>query len=225
VGRSQHINRALRTRFKQSILAAIPEHRGENTSAENAVSRLIFYMRDDHGREPNDPSRLVRGEARASLSRSSPEMIAAAAEILADSVVAEADNPPHELWRNELAAIFTDLWPADRSRKTGKASLSLAKLALQAGQAFPEALDAVAPYIVPLDDDWLHLYAVTREELHPTLRQFPRQTLELLWLLLKPANRGQSHELGQVLTIISQADPSLVRDRRYQLIATRAMRI
>jgi len=36
----------------------------------------------------------------------------------------------------------------------------------------------------------------------------------------KPATRGQSHELGEILQRLAQADAALTRDRRYQLLET-----
>jgi hypothetical protein len=225
VGMSQSVGRALRAKLRDPIMTGVAEFRGQNVAAENAASRLVAYVRDDLGRAPTDPARLQPGQARAILSTAPPHMSAAAAEVMADWLAAPDDRASHERWRTDFSCIFEAIWPADKSRQTSQASVPLAKLAVSAGEAFPEALDLIAPYIVPLDEDWPSIFFATREEAKPIVDRFPRHTLDLLWKLLKPATRGQSNDLAQVLDRIAAADQNLIKDRRFQLLETRAMRL
>lgn len=80
-------------------------------------------------------------------------------------------------------------------------------------------------YLRPLDEDWPQFYFLCNDVARQTVAKFPWQTLDLIWRILRPAQRGQSRELGEVLDRIAQADPGIVRDRRYQLLLTRVMRI
>jgi hypothetical protein len=82
----------------------------------------------------------------------------------------------------------------------------------------------VRPYIVPLDQDWPQFFFASRDDVKPTIAAHPREALTLMWLLAKPATRGQSNDLAKVLDAIAAADASLVLDRRFQLLETRAFR-
>ena len=225
VGMSQSVGRALRANLREPLLRGVAEYRGETVAAENAASRLVAYVHDDLDRSATDAARLQPNQAKATLAAASPHMSAAAAEVMANWLAAPNSRPPHERWRAEFGRMFQTIWPADKMRQTNQASVALARLAISAGDAFPEALDTVAPYIVPLDEDWPHLHFAARHEARPIVDRFPRHMLELLWRLLKPAQRGQSNDLAEVLDRIAAADPNLVRDRRFQLLETRALRL
>lgn len=225
VGLSRGHGATLRKKLATPTLRAIQEFRGKGPTAENTASRLLLLARDDLKSAAGVPVVLAPGEARSVLASATPEVRAAAAEVLADWIEDRNGPHPHEAWRDDLSKIFGSVWPADKKSLTTAASISLSKLALSAGEAFPEALDAILPYIKPIRDDWPSLYFAAREEAAPTIQRHPRQTLSLLWALLKPADYGQSNELTKVLDRIQAADASLERDRRFQLLEARAMRI
>lgn len=225
VGMSPSHNMALRAKLKEPILRGICEHRGHNDTAENAAARLVAYVRDDLKREADDPKRLKSGDAKAVFCAARSEILAAAAEVMGDWLSREQDTPAHDRWLQEFSKIFYTVWPAGKKHQTRMASLSLAKLAVASGEAFPDAWNTIKPYIINLDEDWPSLYFATTEQAKSVADTFPRQMLDLLWTLLRPATRGQSHELAEVLDRIALASPTLARDRRFQLLETRAMRL
>ena len=205
-------------------MRGVHEFTGKGRVAENAASRLLHMVLDDRDRPADHEDRLKPGLARSVLMAASAEIRAAAAEVLSDWLANEKEKPSHEAWRTDFSPVFQSIWPADRSSLTSKASASLAKLALSAGGAFPEALEAVRSYIVPLDEDWPHFFFASRDEVKPTIAAHPREALTLMWLLATRARRGRSNDLAKVLDAIAAADATLVRDRRFQLLETRAMR-
>lgn len=225
VGMSPSVGKDLRAKLKGPILRGVKEHRGSSVTAENAASRLVAYVHDDLTRDEHDPLRLRAGEAKSVLNASRAAVLAACAEVIANSLSMKDETPPHEKWRQEFSNIFDAVWPAGKKQQTRRASISLAKLAMASDDAFPEALKAIKPYIVPIEEDWPHLYFATTPQAHSLIGRYPRETLELLWALLRPATRGQSHQLAQALDLIAAAAPALVRDRRFQLLETRAMRL
>lgn len=225
VGMSPSHNMALRAKLKEPILCGICEHRGHNDTAENAAARLVAYVRDDLKREADDPKRLKSGDAKAVFCAARSEILAAAAEVMGDWLSREQDTPAHDRWLQEFSKIFYTVWPEGKKHQTRMASLSLAKLAVASGEAFPDALNTIKPYIINLDEDWPSLYFATTEQAKSVADNVPRQMLDLLWTLLRPATRGQSHELAEVLDRIALASPALARDRRFQLLETRAMRL
>lgn len=225
VGASSSVGAPLMAQLKEPLLLGVVEHRGESATSSNAAMRLVAYVFHDLDRPANDPARLAPGEPKSLLSKARPEIRAEAAETLANWLSSEKECPRDELWRRKYSTVFEQLWPPERRAQSSRATLSLAKLTFAAGEAFPEALCKVRPYIVALDEDWPTLYFITTEDAKAVVDRFPRQALELLWLLLKPASRGQCSELGETLDRIKTAEPSLERDRRFQLLQTRAQRL
>jgi len=224
VGLSRSVNAEVRAKMKRPLLDGVSEHHGNNQMTANVASQLVGYVFDDLHRQNDDPQRLGAGEAKATLTNSNAEVMAATADILANWLNNEQERPKDELWNDEYSKIFIQIWPADKRLQTNLAAVPLAKLAVATGNAFSDCLDVLAPYIVPLDEDWPSLYFATTDQANAVVDAFPHEMLNLLWLLLKPASRGRSDGLGKVLEQIAKADESLVRDRRFQLLETRVLR-
>ena len=181
---------------------------------------IVAYVRDDLKRAPDGADLLRPGEAKKLLMEAHINIRVEAAGIMADWLKSENERPAHDLWREEFSKVFEVLWPAGKLYQSDRASIPLARLALAAEEAFPEAWNAIRPYIISLNEDWPSLFFLAREDAHPVLDRFPSGALDMLWSLLKPATRGQSHELGEILQRLAQADAALTQDRRYQLLET-----
>ncbi|MGD9668542.1 MAG: SIR2 family protein [Hyphomicrobiaceae bacterium] len=225
VGMAPHVNQELRAKLKSAIIAGVRQHRAGNGTFENAASRIVAYVRDDLSRAPDDPDRLRPREAKRLLSEAHEHLRADAADIMADWLKGEKGRPAHQLWREVFSKMFEVLWPAGKQHQSDRASIPLAKLALAAGEAFPEAWSAVRPYVLSLNEDWPTFYFLANEDAQPVIDRYPQVVLDMLWTLLKPATRGQSHELEKVLERLANAEPALRRDRRYQMLETRVMRL
>ncbi|MBI1651383.1 SIR2 family protein [Hyphomicrobium sulfonivorans] len=225
VGASPSVGAPLMARLKEPLLLGVVEHKGESATASNAAMRLVAYVFHDLDRPADDPARLTPGEPKSLLSKARAEIRAEAAETMANWLSRETEHPRDELWRTKYSKVFEQLWPPEKLAQSNRAAVPLARLAIAAGDAFPEALGEVRPYIVALDEDWPTLYFMTSEDAKAVVDRFAPQALELLWLMLKPASRGQCSELGETLDRIKAAEPSLERDRRFQLLQTRALRL
>ncbi|CAA2140313.1 SIR2 family protein [Hyphomicrobium sp. ghe19] len=224
VGMALNLSKGPREKLKEPILRGIREHRGGNDTLENAASRLVSLVRDDFDRSIDDPTRLKIGEAKAVLSTSRSALRADVAQVMGNWLLNESERPTAELWQNEYAEIFEQIWPVTKKDQTTEASIPLARLALAAGDAFPDAWDIIRPYIRPLNEEWPRLYFAVEGNSLATAAKFPRVTLDLLWVLLKPASTGRSYELGKVLDCIAAAAPALQKDRKFQLLETRVIR-
>jgi hypothetical protein len=219
-----YVNKDLRAKLKSAIFSGVREHRAGNGTFENAASRIVGYVRDDLHREADDPSKLRLGEAKRLLAEAHVNLRADAAEVMANWLEGEKELPAHQLWRDVYSKMFEVLWPVGKQHQSDRASIPLAKLALATGEAFPEAWNTVRPYIVSLNEDWPTFYFLTTEKARDVVDRFPNDVLDMLWALLKPAMRGQSYELGEVLERLTIVAPALRNDRRYQRLETRVMR-
>jgi hypothetical protein len=155
------------------------------------------------------------------LSKASDGIRTGAAQILADWL---KDEQP-AAWSEKFKPVFIDIWPLDRKYRNEGSSRELAKFALAAGEAFPDAFDTIHPYLVPLTDAWpqLHFFTVNRGP--EILRGYPEKVLSLLWCLLRPPEvQGRSSDLPEILNALKDADQSLALDRRLQLLEERALR-
>ncbi len=110
-------------------------------------------------------------------------------------------------WRERIGPLFAEIWPQEPALRAAEVSQTLARLPALAGDAFPEAVDAVVPLIVPLepwdaviwlefDDDGLHRFD-----------EHPAAMLRLMEALFNPANPPA--ELATMLQRIAAAAPEL----------------
>lgn len=97
----------------------------------------------------------------------------------------------------------------------------MAGACVDAGKAFPEALETVQHYLMPFPEGWAGLYFLTKTK---APENYPDEVLKLLWMLCGPKSEGQSTDLGKILDRLSQVKASLVSDRRYQWLQQRAIR-
>ena len=127
---------------------------------------------------------------------------------------------PEISWRTVILPLLARVWPRERRFKHAKLSPKFAKLALAAGDAFPEALSHLQPYMTPLEG-YSGIYDI---DASPAPDVFPAETLALLWKLLGPDSQAESHDAPKLLDRLIAADPKLERDRRLQWLEQRYLR-
>jgi hypothetical protein len=136
-----------------------------------------------------------------------------------------APNEQANAWREKYKPVFTNVWPLDRKYCNEQTSRPLAKFALAAGEAFPDAFDTLQHYLVPLTNGWPQLHFFTMHRGPEIIRAYPEKVLSLLWCLLRPpTSKGRSTDLPVILDALKAANPNLARDRRLQLLEERAAR-
>ena len=122
-------------------------------------------------------------------------------------------------WRRFGKPFLKKAWPQEDRFRTEGTSREFAVLAEKAGAFFPEVVETILPYLVPLSGEGLFAHPLARasneEGVAPATR-FPDATLALIDKLV-PENPSQMpYELDIVLELIAVAKPSLRQDGRWR---------
>ena len=226
LGMSRSVGTDLRLLLRDEVFRGVEEYQSEEgVMLSNAASRVVAEALDDIGREVGDPAKLSRGRAKQALIKATDGMRIGAATILGDWLEEVPGNEKAAAWQGRYKPVFSDIWPLDRKYRNERASRALAKFALAAGEAFPDAFDTIQPYLVPLTDSWPQVHFFTMDRGPEVIRAHPQKALSLLWCLLRPpTSKGRSSDLPEILDALKAADRNLAQDRRLQLLEERAVR-
>lgn len=124
-------------------------------------------------------------------------------------------------WDQMVLPFFKEIWPKEKKFVTGALTQQMVNLVIGSGQRFPEALEAVRPYIHPYDQGYKSLRGIADSEV---LRQFPLEMLDLIWLVCGPKSRGEIYELSTVIDKLVEADPNIEANSRLQKLKRRTER-
>ena len=116
-------------------------------------------------------------------------------------------------WRTIVGPIFRAIWPLDARLRSKTATRNLVMMALESGDAFPEAVDAISDVIIPYQ-----LYQISHslrlEQKHrDLLRQHPVAFVRLVNALIDPAAFPVPDDLPRLLDECVGAAPSVVQYR------------
>lgn len=125
-----------------------------------------------------------------------------------------------QAWASMAGPFIEVVWPKGRHFLDVSNNIHFAELAVGAGASFPAALEAVRHYIVASTPRRISLHAIQSSS---AVRNFPRQTLDLLWILHGPMGEV-GYEMPELLQALIEADPELEVDRRLQSLDQRAIR-
>lgn len=118
-------------------------------------------------------------------------------------------------WRRFGKPFLNQAWPQEDRFRTEETSQEFARLAENARDFFPEVVETILPYLVPISGEGLFAYPLTRasnDEGDVLATRFPEATLALINKLV-PENPSQiPYKLDTVLELIAEAKPSLRRD-------------
>ena len=103
-------------------------------------------------------------------------------------------------------------WEEKRA-KTPRVSAKLTELAFAQGDRFPSYVDYILPLIVPIDQDYINLPLLRREEGN-LVEKYPERTLALLHAVLTDNARQWPYGISEVLDRIGKADSRLLTDGR-----------
>lgn len=199
-------------RLRASFLSLF-DHLGDAELPDGLVGRLLdlaaFRMRDELS-EAEAPTPL---EAKRALAKGGSEALREAAFIFFHRMKT-ADDPVVE-WHDGQGALFRAVWPMDADLRTSDVvTLYLAWMALEAGGAFPDAVEAVLPALAPasrLNHSMIDDVSDGRLELYDT---FPRAALRLLGAVVDPENPGR--ELAPLLDRLRRAEPALAAEPAFE---------
>jgi NAD-dependent SIR2 family protein deacetylase len=124
-----------------------------------------------------------------------------------------ADKPTR--WRKVVGPLFRDIWPLDARLRSQSTTRNLVLMALECGDAFPEAVDAILDLIVPYQ-----LYQISHslrlDNRHSELvRQHPRAVIKLTNALIDPALFPVPSDLAGLLSECVATCPDIARDPKY----------
>jgi len=124
--------------------------------------------------------------------------------------VAVPDKPTR--WQTVVGPIFRDIWPLDARLRSESTSQNLVMMALECGEAFPEAVDAILDVIVPY-----RLYQISHSlRLEPRydelVRQYPLAFVMLTNALIDPSLFPVPNDLAGLLNDCVAVRPEIRKD-------------
>lgn len=209
--------------LRAELLQAAQECRVGGVHAQNVAAKIMTPALSQVLRPGGPDWGIAISDVHRALRTGPTALRLAAAQVLAVWQKAGLDLGPAEAWRRGLGPLFKQAWPQERRLKHPGISSHLAAFCAGADDAFPEAFAVVKPYLSVVEDGAADLFFLYNS---PLPGRFPKETLDLLWALLrKRVAPYQSPELAKTLDAIKAAEPALEIDRRFQWLETKAMRL
>ena len=118
-------------------------------------------------------------------------------------------------WRRFGRPFLTQAWPQEDDFRTEETSQEFARLAENARDFFPEVVETILPYLVPISGEALFAYPLanaSNEEGDAPATRFPDAALALIDKLVPEKPSQIPYKLDTVLELIAEAKPSLRRD-------------
>ena len=124
-----------------------------------------------------------------------------------------ADKQREEYWANRIQPFLHNIWPKSRDLASKGISKRLARVSIAAQDAFPEALDAVANLLQPIEHPDYIVNLLHESKLD---ERFPDEALSLLDPVVRDQGSPPPSEVTECLNSISRAEPALSQDPRYR---------
>jgi hypothetical protein len=237
------------TKVLESIGAAMAERANDRRLGRDTRRRLVFSLVIEslyafrERRYPAVPNpriqqmlRTLDDEVRASAANAIQQFVrdlSARAGTNAPIDGEEQEDPASAaaLFRAAAAPFLREVWPQERSLATPGVSGALADLPATAGEAFAEAVDAIARFLVPFECWSMVNYGLYGDEgetkkLAVINDQSKAQGLLKLLDLTIAASEGAviPHDLTDALDQIQKVEPALATTATFRRLATAARR-
>lgn len=115
-------------------------------------------------------------------------------------------------WRNHIRPLLSCIWPVEIALRDSRQAPHFAVLAIEAGDAFPEAFDWVAPYL-EVSNDYMVTLAMRKSEVP---EHHPKKALSLLWKMYGESSIDYLYNIQEILDRFVLSLPSIEVDRRFQ---------
>ena len=113
-------------------------------------------------------------------------------------------------WTSLLPEFLKDVWPYQSEANSPTVSVALCDLVFSNEELFPELVEIIITRLAKIDGhDWRWPEAEDFGKKHP------RQTLDLLYAVLPDNVSVWPYEIGDVLTSISEGEPTLKTDEKF----------
>jgi hypothetical protein len=126
------------------------------------------------------------------------------------------------IWRERIQPLIAAAWPHEPGLRDEGSSHSLMRAALLAGDAFPEAVEAVAPLLAKFASWDVTMWIEFDDEGMHRFDQHPAAMLKLLDAIVDEA--GPPDVLEPMLRRLSTASPDLETDPVYRKLLSWARR-
>ncbi|WP_122665915.1 SIR2 family protein [Pseudomonas viridiflava] len=134
--------------------------------------------------------------------------------------VTDIEGGPAEAWRTNIGPLLERVWPRERVLRESTLTRHFTNLVIMSGEAFPEALSQLLPYITQVQERE-RIPALERSKCPES---FPRETLTLLWRLYGPGSTHNLYGIHKILERLIAVQPTIEFDRRLQSLHFRADR-
>lgn len=114
-------------------------------------------------------------------------------------------------WTSFVKPFLDKAWPRQMRFRTDTVARGFARLAECSGESFESAVSTILPFLRPVSHLDMITYRIAKEEKNGQQNfasRFPAATLKLLDALIADDRSQMPHELGTVLRVIAEADPS-----------------
>jgi len=154
-------------------------------------------------------------ELRIAFNALPPEGLAGAAEGLAQAI-SDAGDRKEDHWINRTKPLLESIWPKSAEKQSPDAASAFAKICVNSGARFPEAVRIVRPFIVKTTNYHLALINVAESDM---ASKYPQDTLDLLDRLVDERYEWPPDELAQSLEQISNANADLTQTLEYRRLS------
>ena len=196
----------------------------EPTSTDDQASRRAASILRPALAEIQEDNEIEWGLSAADVSqllRDAPQAIRSGTLEVLSIWLEDYETGAESGWHEMAAPFFESVWPKERRFLDASLTRHLIDLAVGSGDEFPAALEMLRPYISPYDQGG----SLHRIQSSDAPERFPRETLELLWLVCGPKSGASFYELPKIIENLIDTDPSIETDRRLQWLEQHAAQL
>lgn len=129
------------------------------------------------------------------------------------------DSTPDQRWQEGIGPVFREVWPKDASLRDQHTSQQLLWMALSCDACFPEAASFIENLVVPLEIYQIDITFDFDKTGRDLLRKYPRPYLRLLNTVIDPKAFRVPEDLGDVLSELEAADPTIATDDGFKRLS------
>lgn len=160
---------------------------------------------------------LTTLEARAALRRIGPNALWQIGHRFAIEMEAAKEDEKLKVWREIVGPVFRGTWPLDAELQTPRANFKLVQMLRATGDAFPEAVDQVIPFVTPESGEPYGTTLFSLGDADNVLYALaPRKLLDLVDALVGDNDAGSIYGLRKVLDRLLETDPTIAGSPKYQ---------
>jgi hypothetical protein len=202
--------------LKNSLISGFMTRRF-GSEYRNLVGHLIHPGLWNTG-EDNPRYAITTNVIKNALRRSVPPIRRSAAWHFFHWMKGEETEPPFdhaERWRTKVGPYFIAAWPNDAHLRDRQTSHFLVWMALECGDAFPDAVDAIVNALVPSPVHFIRIELRSGHSGKDQLQRFPSAYTKLIRAVVDLEAEQAPVDLGEVLHGLEVADPEITKNRDF----------